>query len=72
MWFGRAHAVRGRMFTWEVLTDFDGDIAAPALEESFRRDFPGMEERPVFWRKTAAGTAFWWPFPMNRWTFVET
>ena len=50
MWFGRAHAVRGRMFTWEVLTDFDGDIAAPALEESFRRDFPGMEERPVFWR----------------------
>ena len=33
MWFGRAHAVRGRMFTWEVLTDFDGDIAAPALEE---------------------------------------
>lgn len=50
MWFGRVHAVRGRMFTWEVLTDFECDAPREMLEESFRRDFPGVEGRPVFWR----------------------
>ena len=45
---GRARAVRARMFTWEVVTDFEGEVSHESLESSFARDFPEMQCRPVF------------------------
>ena len=54
---GRARAVRARMFTWEVVTDFEGEVSHESLESSFARDFPEMQCRPVFWKMISFNAA---------------
>lgn len=54
---GRARAVRTRMFTWEMVTDFEGEVSQESLESSFARDFPEMQCRPVFWKMISFNAA---------------
>ena len=54
---GRARAVRARMFTWEVVTDFEGEVSNESLESSFARDFPEVQCRPVFWKMISFNAA---------------
>ena len=52
MWYlRRARAVRAKMFTWEVVTDFDCDAPQESLEETFAKEFPEVQGSCVaFWK----------------------
>jgi hypothetical protein len=45
------------MFTWEVVTDFEGEVSNESLESSFARDFPEMQCRPAFWKMISFNAA---------------
>ena len=40
MWYlRRTRAVRAKMFTWEVVTDFDCDAPQESLQEAFAKEW---------------------------------
>lgn len=60
MWFlRRARAVRAKMFTWEVVTDFDCDAPQESLEEAFAKEFPEVQGncRVAFWKMVSFNAA---------------
>lgn len=59
MWYlRRARAVRAKMFTWEVVTDFDCDAPQESLEESFAKEFPEVQGSCVaFWKMVSFNAA---------------
>lgn len=59
MWYlRRARAVRARMFTWEVVTDFDCDAPQESLEEAFAKEFPEVQGACVaFWKMVSFNAA---------------
>lgn len=57
LYLGRARAVRARMFTWEVVTDFDCDAPRESLEEAFAKEFPEVQGSPVFWKMVSFNAA---------------
>lgn len=59
MWYlRRARAVRAKMFTWEVVTDFDCDAPQESLEEAFAKEFPEVQESCVaFWKMVSFNAA---------------
>lgn len=59
MWYlRRARAVRAKMFTWEVVTDFDCDAPQESLEEAFAKEFPEMQGSCVaFWKMVSFNAA---------------
>lgn len=59
MWYlRRARAVRARMFTWEVVTDFDCDAPQESLEEAFAKEFPEVQGDCVaFWKMVSFNAA---------------
>lgn len=60
MWYlRRARAVRAKMFTWEVVTDFDCDAPQESLEEAFAKEFPEVQGgcRVAFWKMVSFNAA---------------
>lgn len=59
MWYlRRARAVRARMFTWEVVTDFDCDAPQESLQEAFAKEFPEVQGFCVaFWKMVSFNAA---------------
>lgn len=59
MWhLGRTRAVRAKMFTWEVVTDFDCDAPQESLEEAFAKEFPEVQGSCVaFWKMVSFNAA---------------
>lgn len=59
MWYlRRARAVRAKMFTWEVVTDFDCDAPQESLEEAFAKEFPEVQGSCVaFWKMVSFNAA---------------
>lgn len=59
MWYlRRARAVRAKMLTWEVVTDFDCDAPQESLEEAFAKEFPEVQGSCVaFWKMVSFNAA---------------
>ena len=60
MWYlRRARAVRAKMFTWEVVTDFDCDAPQESLQEAFAKEFPEVQGdcRVAFWKMVSFNAA---------------
>ena len=59
MWYlRRARAVRAKMFTWEVVTDFDCDAPQESLQEAFAKEFPEVQGSCVaFWKMVSFNAA---------------
>lgn len=59
MWYlRRARAVRAKMLTWEVVTDFDCDAPQESLQEAFAKEFPEVQGSCVaFWKMVSFNAA---------------